>query len=125
MINFHAHYSSHFRRQSAWLRSKIPAKSDLPPQGRQCHTLFISVHFFVSLSCGKILDLVKSLQPLSRNLISPCIKYLLITEGSFLVQGKSVPKVPSKTEITPQGTGNHHKSHYLLVQGTLNLLLVT
>lgn len=100
-INFPAHYSSHFRRQSGWLTSKIHAKSDLPSQGRQCHTLFISVNLFVSLSCGKILDPVKSLRPLSRILILPYIKYLLITKGSFLVQGQSVPKVPSKAEIIP------------------------
>lgn len=124
-IHFQAHYSSHFRRQNAWLRSKTHAKSDLPSQGRQCCTLFITVHFFVSISCGKILDPVKSLQPLPRILILPYIKYLLITKGSFLVQGQSIPKVPSKAEIIPQGTGNHHKSHYLLVQGTLNLLSVT
>lgn len=124
-INFHAHYSSHFGRQSAWLRCKIHAESDLPSQGRQGRTLFISVHFFVSVSYGKILDPVKSLKPLSRILILPYIKYLLITKGSFLVQGQSVPKVPSKAEIIPQGARNHHKSHYLLVQSTLNLLSVT
>lgn len=83
------------------------------------------VHFSVSLSYGKILDPVKSLQPLSRILILPYIKYLLITKGGFLAQGQSVPKVPSKAKIIPQGTGNHHGSHYLLVQGTLSLLSVT
>ena len=99
--------------------------SPFTAQGRQCSTLFISVHFCVSLSCVKILDPVKSLQLLSLISILPCIKYLLITKESLLVQGQSVLKVPSKAKIIPQGTENHHKSHYLLVQGILSLLSVT